>query len=82
MPKLSSEYWFFETINFPFNDNVDEAAISVDNPLDKQRSKMRVCITKSLKENVVYNQNRQKTPLNYSNFQIFIQKRKMRESCQ
>ena len=59
---------FFETINFPFNDNVDEAAISVDNPLDKQRSKMRVCITKSLKENVVYNQNRQKDSIKLFEF--------------
>ena len=68
MPKLSSKYWFFETINFPFNDNVDETAISVDNPLDKQRSKMRVCITKSLKENVVYNQNRQKDSIKFFEF--------------
>ncbi len=59
---------FFETINFPFNDNVDESAISVDNPLDKQRSKMRVCITKSLKENVVYNQNRQKDSIKLFEF--------------
>ena len=51
---------FFEVVNFPFNDNQDDSAISVDNPLDKQRSKMRVCITKSIKENVVFNQNRQK----------------------
>ena len=59
---------FFETINFPFNDNVDKAAISVDNPLDKKRSKMRVCITKSLKENVVYNQNRQKDSIKLFEF--------------
>jgi phenylalanyl-tRNA synthetase beta subunit len=52
-------------VNFPFNDNQDEAAISVDNPLDKQRSKMRVCITKSLKENVVFNQNRQKDSIKF-----------------
>ena len=31
---------FFEVINNPFNDNQDEEAIAVDNPLDKQRSKM------------------------------------------
>ena len=59
---------FFETINFPFNDNEDESAITVDNPLDKQRSKMRVCITKSLKENVVYNQNRQKDSIKLFEF--------------
>ena len=59
---------FFEAINFPFNDTVDESAISVDNPLDKQRSKMRVCITKSLKENVVYNQNRQKDSIKLFEF--------------
>ena len=56
---------FFEVINFPFNDNEDKDAIAVDNPLDKQRSKMRVCITKSLKDNVVYNQNRQKDSIKF-----------------
>ena len=59
---------FFEVVNFPFNDNQDEAAISVDNPLDKQRSKMRVCITKSLKDNVVFNQNRQKDSIKLFEF--------------
>ena len=65
---------FFEAINFPFNDNVDESAISVDNPLDKQRSKMRVCITKSLKENVVYNQNRQKDSIKLFEFSDIYKK--------
>ena len=51
---------FFEVINFPFNDTENKTANIVDNPLDKQRSKIRVCITKSLAANVVYNQNRQK----------------------
>ena len=59
---------FFEVVNFPFNDNQDESAILVDNPLDKQRSKMRVCITKSLKENVVFNQNRQKDSIKFFEF--------------
>ena len=59
---------FFEVVNFPFNDNQDDSAISVDNPLDKQRSKMRVCITKSLKENVVFNQNRQKDSIKFFEF--------------
>ena len=59
---------FFEVVNFPFNDNQDDLAISVDNPLDKQRSKMRVCITKSLKENVVFNQNRQKDSIKFFEF--------------
>ena len=51
---------FFEVINFPFNDTENPEANTVDNPLDKQRSKIRVCLTKSLAANVVYNQNRQK----------------------
>ena len=59
---------FFEVVNFPFNDNQDDSAISVDNPLDKQRSKMRVCITKSIKENVVFNQNRQKDSIKFFEF--------------
>ncbi len=59
---------FFEVVNFPFNDNQDDSAISVDNPLDKQRSKMRVCITKSIKENVVFNQNRQKDSIKLFEF--------------
>ena len=59
---------FFEVVNFPFNDNQDNSAIFVDNPLDKQRSKMRVCITKSIKENVVFNQNRQKDSIKLFEF--------------
>ena len=59
---------FFEVVNFPFNDNQDDSAICVDNPLDKQRSKMRVCITKSIKENVVFNQNRQKDSMKFFEF--------------
>ena len=59
---------FFEVVNFPFNDNQDDSAISVDNPLDKQRSKMRVCITKSIKENLVFNQNRQKDSIKLFEF--------------
>ncbi len=59
---------FFEVINLPFNDNHDESAVSVDNPLDKQRSKMRVCITRSIKENVVFNQNRQKDSIKLFEF--------------
>ena len=59
---------FFEVVNFPFNNNQDDSAISVDNPLDKQRSKMRVCITKSIKENVVFNQNRQKDSIKLFEF--------------
>lgn len=59
---------FFEVINFPFNDNNDESAIVVDNPLDKQRAKMRVCLTKSLKDNLVYNQNRQKDSIKFFEF--------------
>ena len=59
---------FFEVVNFPFNNNKDDSAISVDNPLDKQRSKMRVCITKSIKENVVFNQNRQKDSIKLFEF--------------
>ena len=61
---------FFEVINFPFNDNNDESAIVVDNPLDKQRSKMRVCLTKSLKDNLVYNQNRQKDSIKFFEFSV------------
>ena len=71
---------FFETINFPFNDNNDESAISVDNPLDKQRSKLRVCITKSLKNNVVYNQNRQKDSIKLFEFSdIYTKERNERK---
>ena len=71
---------FFETINLPFNDNIDESAISVDNPLDKQRSKMRVCITKSLKDNIVYNQNRQKDSIKLFEFSdIYTKERNERK---
>ena len=51
---------FFEVINNPFTNFEGKNAISVDNPLDKKRSKMRTCLMNSLRTNIAYNQNRQK----------------------
>ena len=56
---------FFEVINNPFTDFVGKDAISVDNPLDKQRSMMRTCLMNSLRKNIAYNQNRQKDSIKF-----------------
>ena len=56
---------FFEVINNPFTDYEGKNAISVDNPLDKQRSLMRTCLMNSLRTNIAYNQNRQKDSIKF-----------------
>ncbi len=51
---------FYEVINFPFTENKNKESISIDNPLDSNRSNLRTCLKDSLLENLLYNERRQK----------------------
>ena len=51
---------FSEVINFPFTENKNKKSISIDNPLDSNRSNLRTCLKDSLLENLLYNERRQK----------------------
>ena len=58
----------FEVINNPFTDFEGKEAIPVDNPLDKQRAKLRTCLMNSIRINIAYNQNRQKDSIKFFEF--------------
>jgi len=51
---------FHEVINFPFTISQSESAIKIDNPLDSNRNFLRINVTDSLIENLLYNERRQK----------------------
>ena len=51
---------FYEVINFPFTSDKERESISIDNPLDSNRNNLRVSLKKSLIENLLYNERRQK----------------------
>ena len=51
---------FSEVINFPFTPNKEEESISIDNPLDSNRSNFRISLKDSLIDNLLYNERRQK----------------------
>jgi phenylalanyl-tRNA synthetase beta chain len=55
-----TEHGFFEVINNPFINHETDNAIKVDNPLDSNRKYIRTNIKKSLIENLLYNERRQK----------------------
>ena len=59
---------FFEVINNPFTDLKGKEAITVDNPLDKQRAILRTCLMNSIRSNIAYNQNRQKDSIKFFEF--------------
>ncbi len=56
---------FFEVINFPFTENKNKKSISIDNPLDSNRSSLRTCLKDSLLENLLYNERRQKDSIKF-----------------
>ena len=58
----------FEVINNPFTDFESKDAITVDNPLDKQRAILRTCLMNSIRLNIAYNQNRQKDSIKFFEF--------------
>ena len=51
---------FTEVINFPFTSKKKKESISVDNPLDSNRSSLRTSLKDSLINNLLYNERRQK----------------------
>jgi phenylalanyl-tRNA synthetase beta chain len=51
---------FFEVINNPFCSEGGKEAISIDNPLDSNRAYLRTDLKKSLLDNLLYNERRQK----------------------
>jgi len=54
------DHGFYEVINSPFVSLPAEEAIKVDNPLDSNREYLRINITNSLVENLLFNERRQK----------------------
>ncbi len=51
---------FSEVINFPFTDIEEEKSILIDNPLDSNKNNLRTSLKKSLIENLIFNERRQK----------------------
>ena len=51
---------FSEVINFSFTSFKQKESINIDNPLDSNRSNLRVSLKDSLVENLLYNERRQK----------------------
>ncbi len=51
---------FSEVINFPFTSLKQKESINIDNPLDSNRSNLRISLKDSLVENLLYNERRQK----------------------
>ena len=57
---------FIEVINSSFTSIIDnDYSIKVDNPLDSRRAHLRTSLQKSLIENIVYNENRQKDSIKF-----------------
>ena len=50
---------FSEVINFPFTSIKDKKSITIDNPLDSNKSSLRTSLKSSLLENLQYNERRQ-----------------------
>ena len=50
---------FSEVINFPFTSSKDKKSITIDNPLDSNKSLLRTSLKSSLLENLLYNERRQ-----------------------
>ena len=50
---------FSEVINFPFTSIKDKKSITIDNPLDSNKSSLRISLKSSLLENLQYNERRQ-----------------------
>ena len=51
---------FYEVINDPFVSTVKDISVEVDNPLDSNRKYLRTDLKKSLLENLLFNEKRQK----------------------
>lgn len=51
---------FYEVINNPFEEDASTTSIKIDNPLDSNKTFLRTNLKKSLIENLLYNERRQK----------------------
>ena len=54
---------FTEVINFQFSNKGENESISIDNPLDKNKNKIRTSLQDSLLENLLFNERRQKSSI-------------------
>ena len=50
---------FYEVINFPFASESSKKAITIDNPIDMNKSNLRLDLKNSLTQNLLYNERRQ-----------------------
>lgn len=51
---------FYEVINYPFSKEINANSIIIDNPLDTNKNSLRVNLKKSLINNLLFNERRQK----------------------
>lgn len=56
---------FSEVINFPFTESKEKKSISIDNPLDSNRSFLRTSLKDSLLDNLLYNERRQQDSIKF-----------------
>ena len=54
---------FTEVINFQFSNKDENKSISIDNPLDKNKNRIRTSLKDSLLENLLFNERRQKSSI-------------------
>ena len=61
--KLLIKNGFTEVINFQFSNKDENESISIDNPLDKNKIRIRTSLKDSLLENLLFNERRQKSSI-------------------
>ena len=54
---------FTEVINFQYSNKDENKSISIDNPLDKNKNRIRTSLKDSLLENLLFNERRQKSSI-------------------
>jgi len=59
------DHGFYEVINNPFVSNNSQSSIQVDNPLDSNKSFLRLSMKDSLINNLLYNERRQKDSIKF-----------------
>ena len=61
--KFLTKNGFTEVINFQFSNKDENKSISIDNPLDQNKNKIRTSLKDSLLENLLFNERRQKSSI-------------------
>ncbi len=61
--KFLTKNGFTEVINFQFSNKDEDKSISIDNPLDQNKNKIRTSLKNSLLENLLFNERRQKSSI-------------------